>query len=293
MQLIRTLLFSLVVAAPSIIFCQSRTKLILLGTGTPNADVNKFGPATAIVVDDQPYIVDCGPGVVRRAVAAGLDVKKLNFLFVTHLHSDHTTGYPDFLLTPAVLERNGPVRVYGPDGIQSMNDHILKAYEKDLAVRLNGDEHGSASAYKVNVTTVKPGVIFQDDKVKVTALPVKHGSWDEAYGYKFETPDKTIVISGDCTFSQSIIEACQGCDILVHEVFSEEGLSKRPPQWQNYHTKFHTSSSQLAEIANQSKPKLLVLTHELVWSSTPEKLLDEIKTKYSGKVVFGNDLDTF
>jgi ribonuclease BN (tRNA processing enzyme) len=290
---IQTLLLALLVVSPWVVFAQSRTKVILLGTGTPNADVNKFGPATAIVVDDQPYIIDCGPGVVRRAVAAGLDIKKLNFLFVTHLHSDHTSGYPDFLLTPAVLERMGPLQVFGPDGIQSMNEHILKAYEKDIAVRINGEEHGTPASYKVIVSTTKPGVIFQDDKVKVTALKVNHGSWDEAFGYKFETPDKTIVISGDCTYSQNIVDACQGCDILVHEVFSEEGLSQRTAQWQNYHTKFHTSSTQLAEIANQSKPKLVVLTHELVWGSTPQKLLDEIKSKYSGKVVFGNDLDIF
>jgi len=292
MRIIQTLLLALI-ATPSVVFGQARTKLILLGTGTPNSDINKFGTSTAIVVDDQPYIIDCGPGVVRRAVAAGIDVKKLSHLFVTHLHSDHTSGYPDFLLTPAVLERKGPLKVFGPNGIQSMNDHILKAYEKDIALRVNGEEHGSADGYKVNVTTVKPGVVYQDEKVKVTALKVNHGSWDEAYGYKFETPDKTIVISGDCTFSESIIDACQNCDVLVHEVFSEEGLSKRTPQWHNYHTKFHTSSSQLAEIANRSKPKLLVLTHELVWNSTPEKLLNEIKSRYSGKVVFGNDLDVF
>lgn len=286
-------LFFVFLASTSLLLAQARTKVILLGTGTPNADINKFGPSTAIVVDDQPYIIDCGPGVVRRAVAAGIDVKKLNFLFVTHLHSDHTSGYPDFLLTPAVLERKGPLKTFGPNGIQSMNDHILKAYEKDIALRINGEEHGSAESYKVEVTTVKPGVVYQDEKVKVTALKVNHGSWDEAYGYKFETPDKTIVISGDCTFSQRIIDACQNCDLLVHEVFSEEGLAKRPAQWQNYHTQFHTSTTQLADIANRSKPKLVVLTHELLWSSTPEKLLDEIKSKYSGKVVFGNDLDVF
>lgn len=290
---IRTLLLVLAVTVPPLVSAQSRTRLVLLGTGTPNTDINKFGPSTAIVVDDQPYIIDCGPGAVRRAVAAGIDVKKLNLLFVTHLHSDHTSGYPDFLLTPAVLERKGPLKVFGPEGIQSMNDHILKAYEKDMTVRINGEEHGSAAAYEVSVVTINPGIVYQDDKVKVTALKVNHGSWDEAYGYKFETPDKTIVVSGDCTFSQNVIDACQNCDILVHEVFSEEGLSKRPAQWQNYHSKFHTSTSQLAEIANKSKPKLVVLTHELVWSSTPEKLLDEIKRTYSGRVVFGNDLDVF
>lgn len=294
MTMIKAKLLALILLLfPSLVFPQGRTKLSLLGTGTPNADINRFGPATAIVVDDQPYVIDCGPGVVRRAVAAGIDVKKLNLLFVTHLHSDHTIGYPDFLLTPAVLERQGPLKVFGPDGIQSMNDHIVKAYEKDKDIRINGDEHGKESAYQVEVTTVKQGVVYQDEKVKVTAIKVEHGSWDEAYGYKFETPDKTIVISGDCTFSPAIIDACKNCDILVHEVFSEDGLTRKPAKWKIYHPKFHTSTSQLAEIANRSKPKLLVLTHQLVWDSTPEKLLNEIKTKYSGKVVFGNDLDVF
>ncbi|MEO5581563.1 MAG: MBL fold metallo-hydrolase [Saprospiraceae bacterium] len=277
----------------------STTKLVLLGTGTPNAEADRFGPSLAIVVRETSYIVDCGPGVVRRSSAAaqrgikGLEPPLLNHLFITHLHSDHVLGYPDFILTPAVLERKGPLTVYGPKGTKYMTRHILKAYHEDIDIRTHGLEQGSIKAYQVNVTEINPGIIYQDTNITVKAFKVNHGSSKEAYGFRFETPDKIIVISGDCTYSQSIIENAKDCDILVHEVYSEEGYAKRPAKWKTYHAQFHTSSSQLAAIANVVKPKLLVLTHQLMWDSTEQKLLDEIQALYSGKIVSGHDLDTF
>jgi ribonuclease BN (tRNA processing enzyme) len=277
-----------------------RTHVVLLGTGTPNADPNRSGPSLAIVVDDVSYIVDCGPGVVRRAAAASLKgvealkPNKLNRLFITHLHSDHTIGYADFILTPAVLERRtGPVEVFGPKGIVEMNDHIMAAYQQDYDIRIFGLEKGDSLAYKVNVHEFQPGVIYKDSLVEVHAFLVNHGSWKQAYGFKFITPDKSIVVSGDCTYSEHIIEMCNGCDILVHEVYSEDGYSRRPEKWKTYHKGFHTSSTDLAKLANKTKPKLLVLTHQLIWDSSEEKLLEEIGGQYSGKIVSGRDLDIF
>jgi len=277
----------------------SRTKVVLLGTGTPNADPDRSGPSLAIVVDNTPYLIDAGPGVVRRAAAAnklgieGLQPSFLTKLFITHLHSDHTIGYADFILTPAVLERSGPVDVYGPAGIQEMNKHILQAYKKDYDMRIFGLEKGDSLAYKVNVYEINPGIIYKDSLIEVQAFLVKHGSWDQSFGFKFTTPDKSIVISGDCTYSESIIEMCQGCDILVHEVFSEDGYSRRPPKWKTYHADFHTSSKQLANLANLANPKLLILTHQLIWDSTEDKLLEEVRAGYSGNVISGKDLDVF
>lgn len=278
---------------------KSHTQLVMLGTGTPNADAERSGPALAIVVNDVPYLVDCGPGVVRRAAAAykngvkGLEASLLNTLFISHLHSDHTTGYPDFILTPAVLERKGPVKVYGPKGIRKMTEHILEAYEEDIHIRVQGLEKGDSNAYKVQIHVIEPGIIYQDVNVTVRAFRVKHGSWKEAFGFRFETPDKIIVVSGDCTYSEELIKNAEGCDILVHEVYSEEGFAKRSPQWQTYHSQFHTSTGQLAEIANQVKPKLLVLTHQLIWSSTEIKLLEEITSHYKGAVKSAHDLDVY
>jgi len=275
------------------------TQIVLLGTGTPNADPDRSGPSTAIVVNGTPYIVDFGPGVVRRAAAAhragvtGLAVSNLKIAFVTHLHSDHTAGYPDLIFTPAVLDRNAPLEVYGPKGIKAMTEQILKAYAEDMEVRLHGLEPSQPAGYKVNAHEIRPGVIYKDRNVTVKAFPVKHGSWPQAFGYRFETPDRIIVISGDCTPSPGVIEHCQGCDVLIHEVYSQAGLAKRPPEWQRYHSNFHTSSRELAEIANRAKPGLLLLYHQLLWSSTKEELMKEIREGYQGKVAYGNDLEVY
>ncbi len=290
------LLFSSSVAAQE----KNKTQLVLLGTGTPFADPEKSGPAVAIVVNNTSYVVDCGPGVVRRASAAALSknipslkATSLRKLFITHLHSDHTVGYPDFIFTPAVLDRNAPLEVYGPKGLQSMTDHILKAWQADMDIRIKGLEYGNAEGYRVNVHEIKPGIVYKDSNVTVKAFFVKHGSWEEAYGYRFETPDKVIVISGDCTYSEELVANAKGCDILVHEVYSMEGLAKREKRWQDYHSAFHTSTKQLADIANKVKPGKLVLIHQLLFGMPKESLLLEIKDSYKGEVVYGNDLDCF
>jgi ribonuclease BN (tRNA processing enzyme) len=275
------------------------TQLVMLGTGTPNADPQRFGPSLAVVVNETPYLVDFGPGVVRRAAAAaeqgvtGLAVSKLDKAFLTHLHSDHTTGYPDLVLTPWVLEREVPLQVFGPTGLQDMTDHVQAAYQLDVGVRLNGLEPINPEGYKVVVTEIEPGVVFEDENVKVTAFHVPHGSWKPAFGYRFDTPDKSIVISGDTGPSEVIAEMCNGCDILVHEVYSTAGFARRTPVWQAYHSSFHTSSTELAEIATRARPKLLVLYHQLFWGTSDEDLLKEVQAGYTGKVVSAADLDVF
>lgn len=276
-----------------------RTRVILLGTGTPNADPDRSGPATAIVVDSVPYLVDFGPGVVRRAAAAyrrgvkALAVQNLRIAFVTHLHSDHTAGYPDLILTPWTLGRTAPLEVYGPPGIRAMTEHILQAYREDIEIRVNGLEPANTTGYHVNVHEVKPGVVYEDDRVRVIAFAVHHGSWRYAYGYRFETPDRTIVLSGDTAPFPAIADICDGCDILIHEVYSQAGFERRSPEWQRYHAASHTSSTALAAIARRAHPKLLILYHELLWGSTPDELVAEVRAGYDGPVVFGRDMDVY
>lgn len=272
------------------------TKIVLLGSGTPVADPLRSGPSVAVVVNQMPYIVDFGPGVVRRAAAAfqvgveGLAVQRLSRAFCTHLHSDHTAGYPDLIFTPGVLGRSEPLEVYGPCGIKHMTDHILTAYREDQRVRIEGLEPSDANGYTVNVHEIKPGLIYKDENIEVDALRVNHGPWS-AFGFKFTTPDRTIVISGDTTPVEIMVEKAKGCDILIHEVYSAERLKKHSPAWQKYHTNMHTSSHELASIVEQAKPELLVLYHQLYWGCSDEELIREIKTTYSGKVISGKDLD--
>ena len=154
-------------------------QVVLLGTGTPNADPAHSGPSVAIVVDGSPYLVDFGPGVVRRAAAAyeagieGLAVERLNRAFLTHLHSDHTAGYPDLILTPWVLERDEPLHVYGPPGLNSMTDHILAAYRQDIRERIEGLEPANKQGYLVIAHEIDAGLVYQDARVRVEAFPVQ------------------------------------------------------------------------------------------------------------------------
>ena len=290
------------------------TRLVLLGTGTPQPDPDRSGPATAIVVNGNTYLVDFGPGVVRRAAAAERDrgVRELaptniKTVFATHLHSDHTAGYPDLILTPWTMGRDTPLEVYGPKGLKSMTEHLLQAYREDISVRRDGMEKESPEGCKVNVHEIKAGVVYKDANVTVTAFPTQHGEWEESYGYRFDTADRSIVISGDTTPQQATVDACRGCDILVHEAQTMKFVN-RPmrPNAQGYDikayvAKYHTTTEQLAELAGKAKPKLLVLYHNPItlrpdkrpMASTPEDLLAEIAPRYSGRVVVGRDLDIY
>jgi Metal-dependent hydrolases of the beta-lactamase superfamily III len=168
-----------------------RSHVILLGTGTPNADPARSGPAVAIVVDSNTYIVDAGPGIVRRAAAAKIAMPRLRIAFLTHLHSDHTVGLPDLMMSPWVLGRTVPLDVYGPPGTTAMVDHLQAAYAQDIDIRLHGGEPSNKTGYGGKGHDVLPGIVYKDSLVTVTAFEVPHGRWPHAYGYRFQTPDRT------------------------------------------------------------------------------------------------------
>lgn len=148
--------------------------------------------------------------------------------------------------------------------------------------------------YKTAVNEVlKAGIIFDKNNVTVEAFSVNHGDIDPAYGYKITTPDKTIVFSGDTTYSENLTEKAKDVDILIHEVMSEEGWKVLTPEWQAYHHSSHTLTSELAKVANKAKPNLLVLTHVLHYYAPVETAYSEIEVLYKGKVVLANDLDEY
>ncbi len=276
------------------------SEVVVLGSGNPNADPDRSGPAVAVIVNGRSYLVDCGPGMVRRAAAAtregvpGLEMPNLTTLFLTHLHSDHTLGYPDLIFTPWVLGRSEHLTVYGPRGTADMTKNILAAWKKDIEVRTQGLEHANTTGYLVDVHEIEPGVVYKDENVTVTAFAVKHGSWDESLGYRFQTPDRVIVISGDTSPADSVVKACNGCDVLLHEAYASGPNSEmESPQWQAYFKAFHTSTTELAGIATQAKPKLLILYHQMFHGVSEGEMLQEVRNHYAGAVVSAHDLDVY
>jgi ribonuclease BN (tRNA processing enzyme) len=277
----------------------TRTQVVVLGTGNPSADPERSGPAVAVVVNDRAYLVDCGAGVVRRAAAAekngigALKAKQLNIVFITHLHSDHTLGYPDLIFSPWVLGRKEPLEAYGPRGLKSMTEHIEKAWREDVRVRKRGLEQANENGYKVNVHLIRPGVVYRDANVTVTAFPVKHGIWKEAYGYKFETKDRRIVISGDTAPTDEVVKACDGCEMLLHEVYNPRGEELKEEHWKEYFRTFHTSPAELGEIARRAHPKLLVVYHQSLEKLPETDLVEQIGREYAGNWVSAKDLGVY
>ncbi len=274
-------------------------RVVLLGAGTPIPHPDRSRPATAVIAGGRAYLVDLGSGVVQRANEANLlgiealDVSRLAIAFVTHLHSDHTTGYPDLILTTATLGRREPLQVFGPPGLRSMTDHILAAYEEDIRQRpaIQADDPGT----RVEVIEIAPGKVYEDLWVEVTAFRVAHGNWPQAFGYRFDTRKRSIVISGDTAPSDSVVDACTGCDVLVHEVYCAEGMQalSPSPEFEAYNRAAHTSAVELGQIASRARPRLLVLTHQLRYGCSAETLLRDVRKNFSGDVVIGEDLEVY
>ncbi|UYP47515.1 Ribonuclease Z [Candidatus Lokiarchaeum ossiferum] len=269
----------------------SKITITILGSGTPNIFTDREGPAISISVNDKVYVFDAGRGIIRRALQANIPFDKLSNLFLTHLHSDHTVGIPDFIFTAGVIGRTGPFHVYGPLGTQNMIDHIMAAYKDDLRIRIGGLEQANNAIYEYQIEEIAHDWIFQDGNVSITAFSVHHGDWD-CFGYKILVGEKSIIISGDTCPCQNLIDQATGCDILIHEVYSYKGFQEKNPKWQSYHSIMHTSSKELGELASIVHPKTLVLYHQLYWTGSDEDIILDIKEKYKGKIISAKDLES-
>jgi ribonuclease BN (tRNA processing enzyme) len=248
--------------------------------------------------------------VVRRAAAArdrgikALEPKNLKIAFLTHLHSDHTLGLADLILTPWTMGRTEPLELYGPPGTRSMVQHLLEAYAVDIKTRTEGLERSSPSGYHVNVHEIAPGLAYKDANITVTAFDAHHGSIP-AYGYRFEAPDRTVVIGGDGSGKNEAPETCRRCDVLIAEAYTLASFEMVSPQWKQYRQAFHPSSKELANVANRTKPATLVLYHignagcDQVGTQacrdagSEMQLLAEIRKLYNGRVVAAHDLDVY
>ncbi len=282
----------------SISAAQPRTQIVLLGTGTPRPDPAASGPATAVVVGSRLFLFDAGAGVMRRLAAAKLPIDGAEAVFITHLHTDHTLGYPDLIFTTWEMRRHQPLQVYGPPGLQNMTNHLLSAYSEDIHVRTTGLERLSLENLRVETHEITAGVAYEHDGVRVTAFEVHHGAWQTAFGYHIQTPDRNIVISGDTAPNEALIQEATGCDVLIHEVYSARKLmpETRPggELWPEYMHGSHTSDVELGEIAARTHPKLLILDHIVRMGATDSQLLAGVRQGgFGGRVVVGHDLERY
>ena len=278
----------------------SETKLIILGSGTPNPDPERYGSGYAVVVNESAYIVDFGPGIVRRISAMSptwggdfpsMELQNINTAFLTHIHSDHSGALADLILTPWIMGRDAPLKLYGPSGLEAMSKNITEAYIDDINYRLYGSQPANELGFKTNVTEiVDDGSIYKDKNVEVIAFKNNHGDFKNSFGFLFITDDKRILFSGDTAVSANLKKYGNDLDILVHEVFSSETFVNKTKDWQIYHQAHHTSSIDLGIIAAELQPKKLVMSHILFWGASEESILNDIGVNFSGQAIIAKDL---
>ncbi|MBX9928652.1 MAG: MBL fold metallo-hydrolase [Gemmatimonadaceae bacterium] len=270
------------------------TQLIVLGSGAPLPDPARHGPAFAVTIGTRVLLFDAGADVMRRIAAAGLPIDGVTDAFLTHLHSDHTLGLPDLILTSWVMGRRRPLPIVGPPGTRAMTDHLLAAWAEDIRHRTEGLEHGQRDGQRVRVNETRGGTVYHSAGVTVRAVPVHHASWPIAFAYHVTTPDRTIVLGGDFAPTPALEAAITGVDLFVAEVYpSSRALPEPRPggeQWPAYLRDAHTSDAELGAMLARAKPKQVVLTHILRMGGSIDEIVATIRQAgYTGIITVAED----
>ena len=287
------------------------TYVATMGTSTPSPNPYRFGAAGAVIVNEMPYLIDAGEGILRaiaktatahdKRLVHSFPPAKLTHLFLTHLHSDHVVGLPSLILNPWIFGKRAPMEIYGPVGTKNLVDKILDAYQPDIRERIDGPEGSNDTGWRVNVHEfTEDGVIFKDDKVTVEAFAHEHGTLP-SYALRFVTADRVVVWAGDGKQGAAFQAAAKDADILVSEMGSEDTVRNSPWGGMSPEEKervvwsYHIKPRDLAELATKARVKRLVLIHESNYSDPydPEALLKEIKQFYKGDVISSRDGDVF
>ena len=280
---------------------KGRTRLILLGTrGGPRVDLEgSKNASTLLLIGGTPYVVDCGYGTTRQLLAAGVPLRDLRYVFLTHHHSDHNLEYGPLVYNAWIAGLADPLHAYGPPGMKKMSDAFFQSMEIDIETRIvdegRPDPRKSVFAHDID----KAGVVLQNDDVKVTAAQVKHPAIEHAYAFRFDARDRSVVISGDTAYAPSLVELAKGADVLVHEVLylpGVESLLKRVPnasRLREHLLASHTQPEDVGKLAARAGVKTLVLSHFVPGddpSITDDQWAEGVRKHFSGRIVVGKDL---
>ena len=269
----------------------SALSIILLGTGNPRPNPEHAGAATAVIAGDKWFVVDAGRGVTLRIAATPLKYASMRGVFITHLHSDHTAGLPDLFISSWQFGRKTtPLPLYGPAGTKQLADAMLKFFEYDIHIRRDLVEKHPAAGATIDTHIVKEGVVYDDGDVRVTAFKEEHAPVEPAFGYRFESGGRSIVITGDTRPNANLIRYAKGADLLVTESYVP-GFFERvdTPEVAAKLDAYHTSADQAGEIAKAAGVKTLVFTH-LMPPDDPGAFATHAAKTFRGKIIVGSDL---
>lgn len=280
---------------------RQRTRLVLLGTaGGPRPRATRSAPAQAIVVGDTVYVVDCGNGVARQLVLAHVPLQSIRHVFITHHHSDHNADYGTLILLAWAAGLHTRIDTWGPPPLARMTDLFFEMNETDIRGRVT-DERRIPLQPLVHAHEVQGGgSVMRDENVRVTAAVVHHPPIVPSFAYRFDTADRSIVISGDTTPSDNLVALARGADVLVHEALFDAAAVDRlvasvpnAPDLRRSILSHHTTAEEAGRIAAEAQVGTLVLSHlvpaedptltESMWS-------DAARKHFGGRIIVGRDL---
>jgi ribonuclease BN (tRNA processing enzyme) len=277
------------------------TRVILLGTkGGPRVgESGRSNPSTLILINDVPYVVDCGYGTSKQLITKGIDLNRLRYIFITHHHSDHNLELGGLLYNAWITGLPMRIDAYGPPGVKGMTSDFFNYLKFDIDTRIEDEGRTDPRNQVVAHDFDKPGVVLENDDVKVSTCLVPHPPISQAYAYRFDASDRSVVISGDTAYSPELAKFAKGADVLVHEIMylpGIEALIKRLPnakRLREHLVAAHTVPEDVGKIAAQAEVKTLVLSHFVPGddpSITDEQWSEDVRKHFKGRVVVGKDL---
>ena len=277
-----------------------RTRVVFLGTkGGPRVTTGRSNPASVLLVNGSPYVIDCGMGVSRQLAAAGVPLTSIKNIFITHMHSDHNLEYGNLVYNAWTSGLQTPIHSYGPKGLIRYSFTYWELNRFDIETRIEDEGRPDLRKLLIAKEVEGDGVILENDEVKVTAFRTPHPPIVDNFAYKFETPDGSVVFSSDTAFNPKLAEFAKGADVLVHEVMYEPAVDRLVAKNVNAATlkkhlmDSHTTTEDVGRIAAMAGVKVLVLDHLVPGDDpqvTDDNWTDGVKKNFSGKIILANDL---
>jgi ribonuclease BN (tRNA processing enzyme) len=256
-------------------------------------------PSTLLVIKGVPYLVDCGYGTSQQFIAAGFPLNTLRYLFFTHLHSDHVLEYGPMVYNAWAAGLRNRVDAYGPPPLRRATEAFWEYVRFDVETRIGDEGRPDPRRLLVVHEFAEPGLVMENDDVKVTAAAVIHPPIKRAYAYRFDAQDRSIVMSGDTTYAAGLVALAKGADVLVHEVLYLPGLDRLLSRVPNAATlrkhiiESHTAAEDVARVAAQAQVKTLVLSHLVPGDDpaiTDEMWSEAVRKHFKGRIIVGKDL---
>jgi ribonuclease BN (tRNA processing enzyme) len=277
-----------------------RTRIVFLGTkGGPRVGTGASNPANLVVVNDTPFVIDCGMGVSRRLVEAAVPLPSMKYVFITHHHSDHNLEYGNLFYNAWAAGLSTPIHSFGPKGIEAMTKAFWELNKFDVETRIDDEGRPDPRNLLVAKDLTDEGVVLQTADVKVTAFRTPHPPIVDNFAYKFETPDGTIVFSGDTAYNPKLAEFAKGADVLVHECLYLPAVDRLVLKTKNGATlkkhllDSHTTTEDVGRIAAAAGVKVLVLSHFVPGDDplvTDDNWTEDVKKHFSGRIIVAKDL---